>query len=131
MHTRVNTVIGYFREQSQAEGAIMDLMAANFTQKQIGFAGSQDSMTTERGVSGGLKSESLWDKIAAFFEGGDDRGTYRAREAKASDSYDYQAENFQGSLGTLGIPEEQARYFEYQLRSNERGALVTVQAPGR
>ncbi len=81
----------------------------------------------------GQKSESIWEKIAAFFEGRDEHSAASSenRAIQAGDDYDYDAENFRGSLGSLGIPEERARYFQYQLGGGEGGALLTVQAQGR
>jgi uncharacterized protein (TIGR02271 family) len=132
-----NIVIGYFREQSQAEKAISDLKNAGFTRDQIGFASPaqapEESRTIGGEAPGSQKSGSIWDKITAFFEGGDEHspGSLDNRAIEGNNSYDYEPENFRGSLGTLGIPEKRARYFEYQLGTNQAGALVTVQAQGR
>ncbi len=138
-NTVVNTVVGYFREPSQTEKAIDDLKNAGFSPDQIGFAshlplsyGAKSESGTITVEAAGQKSESIWDKIASFFEGRDEHSATSPenRALQTGDDYDYDPDNFRNSLGTLGIPEERARYFEYQLSTGEEGALLTVQAQG-
>lgn len=110
-----NTIIGYFRTRSQAEKTIEELRNAGFRSDQLGVASHSDS--TSGSTTAGQKTESLWDKIVHFFGGRTD--------------YDYNPDEFRGSLEYAGVTRDRARYFEYQLAHSDAGAIVTVSAPGR
>jgi stress response protein YsnF len=87
----------------------------------------------------GEKAGSTWQKIVNFFEGkSNDESTSRAATANRDDmsdrsygGYDYDREQFRGSLNQLNVPEQHSRYFTHQFGQGEEGALVTVSAAGR
>ncbi|MCU1239303.1 MAG: hypothetical protein JWO71_29 [Candidatus Acidoferrum typicum] len=114
-----NTVIGYFETRSQAEKTIEELTSAGFRSEQLGMATHSDATgaSTTGESTTGEKAESLWDKVVHFFGGRSD--------------YDYNPDDFRGSLEYAGVTKDRARYFEHQLAQGDEGALVTVSTPGR
>src|SRR5438445_2208096 len=118
-----NTVIGYFRNRSQAEKTIEELRNAQFRPEQLGMATSSEASGGSTGTYAGTgagastnrsagtkasggKSESLWDRIVHFFGG-------------KNDDEQYSSEDFRGSLEYAGVTQDRARYFEYQLAEGD------------
>jgi uncharacterized protein (TIGR02271 family) len=77
------------------------------------------------------KGDSVWDRIVKFFEGNENPGTASGTTTSGNPSNyecDYDPESFRGSLGSLGVSGERARYFESRLNNEKESALVTVNA---
>lgn len=168
--TRVSgTVVGYFENYPDAQEAVSRLKDAGFQANQIGLAartsdtnysGSSTSSTagstTGSKVSSaahevGAKTESMWDKVKNFFEGGDvepyadekRRGDLASREVtstgydNASTGYGYEdaysagSNDFRNTLSGMSVPEEHSRYFGHRFENSQNGAVVTVNAQGR
>ena len=142
---RPGTVVGLFRETAQAERAIRDLKAAGFTDNQIGVImqdrAEERRLATDTGtkagegaaagaVGGGVVGGVLGllagvgalaiPGIGPIIAGGALASTLAGAGIGAA------AGGLIGALIGMGIPEEDARYYETGLR--EGGILVTVDA---
>ncbi len=153
--TNRTAVTAYFHRRSDAEAAVSELEQNGFTHAQISLAvrpeydapGTQSS-SYSTGRDLGEKTGSMWGKIVNFFEGnktGDETTHPEAAGAtgtpatgyegqgttRANGGYDYNYDEFQGSLNGLNVPEEHAKYFGHHFSQGEEGAIVTVNAPDR
>ena len=142
------SVTGCFNRRSDAEAAVTALEDAGFKQSQISLAirpeygfGEVDSAYSA-GHKAGEKTAGMWGKVVNFFEGksAGESSTAPSRTSQGLDDadvdhvhgdYDYNYDEFQGSLTNLNVPEHQTRYFGHHFNQGEEGALVTVTAPGR
>lgn len=147
-HTNRDTVVGVFHSQSEAQQAIRELKAAGFSDSEIGVAshnkeGTYDEhMRTEEegnkagkgaavGATAGLGAGALWGlgivagalpAIGPVIAG----GALAAIVASAAGTA--VAGGILGALVGLGIPEEEAKYYQSEF---ERGrTVVTVEASG-
>lgn len=143
--TREGTVVGLFRDTNQAERAIRDLKAAGFADRQMGVLmqdqDEQRRLATDTGtkagegaatgaVSGGVLGGIVGllagvgalaiPGIGPIIAGGALASTLAGAGIGAA------AGGLIGALIGMGIPEEDARYYESGLR--EGGILVTVEA---
>lgn len=142
------TVVGLFRSQPQAERAIRDLKAAGFSDDQIGVImqdpDKQQRLSEDTGtkagegaatgaLSGGVVGGVLGllagvgalaiPGIGPIIAGGALASTLAGAGIGAA------AGGLIGALAGMGIPEEEARYYEAGVK--EGGILVTVAAAGR
>ena len=142
-------VTGYFERRSEAQAAVEALKEAGFKHSNISLAvrpeyGSGESSAYETGRSAGQKTESMWGKVVDFFEGKNQDEASRERDAgqtsgmrdgvtgeQGNGGYDYNYNDFQGSLEGVNVPEHHAKYFSHHFSQGEEGALVTVTAEGR
>jgi uncharacterized protein (TIGR02271 family) len=142
---RRGTVVGLFRDSAQAEGAIRDLKAAGFSDSQIGVL-MQDRAEERRlatdtgtkageGAAAGAVGGGVLGGIVGLLAGVGALaipgiGPVIAGGALASTlagaGIGAAAGGLIGALIGMGIPEEDARYYETGLR--EGGILVTVDA---
>jgi uncharacterized protein (TIGR02271 family) len=145
---REGTVVGLFRDHRQAELAIRELKAAGFTDNQIGVlmqdrdrqqkladsTGSKVSESAATGAIGGGVAGGVLGLLAGIgalaipgvgpiIAGGALASTLAGAGIGAA------AGGLLGALVGMGIPEEDARYFEEELRAG--GILVTVEAGSR
>lgn len=144
--TTRSTIVGVFRERSQAERAIEELHRAGFTDEQIGFVmrdGEHQTDTVHHegeshagdgAVGGMLAGAGLGGLVAAaasFLIPG--FGPVIAAGLFATilggAAVGAAAGGIVGALVGAGVPEEEARYYESEF--NEGRAIVTVRAEGR
>jgi hypothetical protein len=142
-----STVVGVFEKRTQAEGAIRDLQSAGFRDEQIGFIVRTNSAdeglpeTIEHGteaasgaaagaVSGGILggvigavASLLIPGLGPAIAGGILIATIGGVVIGAATGGIF------GALIGLGVPEEEARYYEGEFQSGH--TLVTVRADGR
>ena len=137
------TVVGYFDDQDRAERALNELRDAGFSSAHLGVAHRGYRASGSRtGSKAKNAAEGMWDKVRNFFEGGPEpyadertRGEMATREvttpdaASTSPSYDY--DDVHHSLTGMHVPEHRSHYFRNKFRSNQNGALVTVNAGDR
>lgn len=144
--TERSTLVGVFTDRTQAERAIADLQRAGFRNDQIGFiapdTGRTSTVTTDTGttdaaagavtgaVGGGVlggiigaAAALLVPGIGPVLAGGVLAATLGGAAIGAA------AGGILGALTGLGLPEEEARYYEGEFRSGR--ILVTVQPQGR
>jgi uncharacterized protein (TIGR02271 family) len=142
---RPGTVVGLFRDTAHAERAIRDLKAAGFTDRQIGVI--MQDRTEERRLAGDTGTKASEAATAGAVGGGvvggivgllagvgalviPGIGPIIAGGALASTlagaGIGAAAGGLIGALVGMGIPEEDARYYDTGLR--EGGILVTVEA---
>lgn len=139
------TVIGVFHSTREAQKAVRELMAAGFDDSQIGLAaqdqdGSYEEQTEGNkagkgaavGAATGLGAGTLWGlgiaagflpAIGPFIAG----GVLAAVAASAAGTA--AAGGVVGALIGLGIPEEEAKYYEGEF--NQGRTIVTVHAKER
>jgi uncharacterized protein (TIGR02271 family) len=148
--TTRTAVTAYFKRRSNAEAAIDELEQNGFTHAQISLAVRPEYGTTDTEGSSystghdlGQKTGSMWGKIVNFFEGkdaGNATTSTAGTPGAAYDStgtnsvhsgYDYNSDEFQGSLDQLNVSKDHARYFGHHFSQGEEGAIVTVNAPER
>jgi hypothetical protein len=140
MNTR-STVVGVFPDRMSAEDAINELRRAGFSEEQIGFAmrgetAPEGATTTEGGgaaagaitggVLGGIAgavAAGLIPGIGPLIAGGILAVTLGGAAAGAA------AGGLLGALSEMGVPEEEARYYQSEFESGR--ILVTVRADGR
>lgn len=143
-----NTVVGLFQDQPSAERAIKRLMAAGFTEQQIGVAvkdrDRQESLTESTGtqaaedatkgaVGGGVVGGVIGllagvgalaiPGVGPIIAGGALASTLAGAGIGAA------AGGLIGALVGMGVPEEEAKHFERGFQQG--GILVTVQAGDR
>lgn len=147
LDTSAGTIAGFFEDHADAHRAVSALKDAGFTSAHIGVAHREDSSSTARGkVSGaahatGEKAEGMWDKVKSFFDGntaepyGDERqkGDLATREITQGNEGNsgYDSSDLHGTMSGLAVPDDQARYFSHRFAGSDKGAVVTVSAPGR
>jgi uncharacterized protein (TIGR02271 family) len=144
------TVIAVFDDRTEAQRAIGELKRAGFTEKEIGVttrdgdsgdgklaraAGKGDTHAAEgaaAGVAAGAGVGALWGlgilagvlpAIGPAIAGGTLAAILSSAAAGAATA------GVAGALIGLGIPEEEARYYDQEFRAGR--TVVTVQAPGR
>lgn len=141
------TVVGVFTTRANAENAISDLHTRGFTDDQIGFIArdtnsvDQTAATTETeiptgeraavgaasgGVVGGLLGAAaslLIPGLGPAIAGGILAATLGGIAIGAA------AGGIIGALTHVGVPEEEARYYQSEFEAGR--TLVTVDAPGR
>ncbi len=144
--TQHSAVVGVFTTRAQAENAINDLHSLGFTEEQIGYV-ARDAGTTEGdiaptadasfersattgavsgGVLGGILGAAASLLIPGFgpaIAGGILAATLGGAAIGAA------AGGLMGALTQMGVPEEDARYYQGEFESGR--LLVTVHAPGR
>ncbi len=140
--TDPETVVAVFHSHSEAQAAVRDLKAAGFTDEQIGVAakdldgshqehteGNMAGKVATAGAVGGLGAGALWGlgivagvlpAIGPVIAG----GALAAIAASAAGTA--AAGGLIGALIGLGIPEEEAEYYESELNSGR--TVVTVKA---
>ncbi|KAA1261164.1 Stress response protein YsnF [Rubripirellula obstinata] len=143
-HTNRETVVGVFHSHAEAQKAVRDLKNAGFTEEQIGIAakdhdGSYGKQTKTEGnhaaegatagAVGGLGAGALWGlgivagalpAVGPVIAG----GALAAVAASAAGTA--AAGGLIGALVGLGIPEEEAEYYESEF--NRGRTVVTVKA---
>jgi uncharacterized protein (TIGR02271 family) len=143
------TVIGIFDDRTQAQRAIADLKRAGFTESEIGVttrdAESKEGKITHdtgkethaaegavAGVAAGAGVGALWGlgilagvlpAIGPAIAGGTLAAILSSAAAGAATA------GIAGALIGLGIPEEEAKYYDQEFRAGR--TLVTVEARGR
>jgi hypothetical protein len=144
---RSATVVGSFRDSLEARSAVSALLAAGFTESQIGVTAlnSSGKVTTDTaegdsyaaegaasGVAAGAGVGALWGigivsgllpAIGPAIAGGTLAAVLSSAAAGAA------AAGVAGTLVGLGIPKDEAEYYEAELRSGR--TIVTVQATSR
>ena len=141
-NTQRETVVGVFHSHAEAQKAVRDLKDAGFTDEQIGIAShdkegtyqeqTEGNMAEEGAVAGaatGLGAGALWGlgivagvlpAIGPVIAG----GALAAIAASAAGTA--AAGGLIGALVGLGIPEEEANYYDEQFKSGR--TIVTVKA---
>lgn len=141
------TVVGVFADRSQAQQALSELRRAGFRDDQLGLMASgdseygttatdpSDSYAAEGGATGlaaGAGIGALWGlgiaagvlpAIGPAIAGGTLAAILSSAAAGAA------AAGLAGTLIGLGIPKEEAEYYESELRAGR--IILTVQADGR
>jgi uncharacterized protein (TIGR02271 family) len=141
-----STVVGVFRDRDKAEDAIDELHSKGFSDADIGFAmrggeGAEGATTTDTGSQAGTGA------ITGIVAGAGVGGVIAAAAAMLIPGFGpvvaggilatvlggaaigAAAGGILGALVGMGIPEEEARYYENEF--NQGGILVTVKAGGR
>jgi uncharacterized protein (TIGR02271 family) len=141
-----STVVGVFENRDDAERAVDDLRSAGFTANEIGFAGhgegqKQEGVSEDKaenfatgaaagiipgGVIGGVigaVATGLIPGIGPIISAGILTGVLGGAAAGAATG------GIIGGLTGLGVPEDEAKYYEGEFKSGR--TLVTVKAEGR
>jgi hypothetical protein len=144
--TRHNTVVGVFEDRRAAQHAVAELQQVGFRDDQIGIVsrnveapageksetGSRWEEGAAAGVAAGAGLGALWGlgivagvlpAVGPAIAGGI-LGAVLTSAAGGAATF-----GVLGALIGLGIPEEEARYYEGEFHAGR--TLVTVQAPGR
>lgn len=141
-NTQRETIVGVFHSHAEAQKAVRELKAAGFTEEQIGIAANdkegtfkeqtEGNMAEEGAVAGaatGLGAGALWGlgivagvlpAIGPVIAG----GALAAIAASAAGTA--AAGGLIGALVGLGIPEEEAAYYDEQFKHGR--TIVTVKA---
>ena len=137
-----STVVGVFADQAQAERAIGALEQAGFTDQQLGFVRRGEKTST-----GGEVSETLKNVVPGVAAGGVLGGIVGAAAALVipglgpaiaggilaatlgGAAIGAAAGGIIGALTNLGVPEEEARYYQGELEAGR--TLVIVRAANR
>lgn len=145
--TERSTAVGVFTERSQAERAITELHHAGFSDDQIGFVARNGDKLAESMGKGDSRAETVAGAATGAVSGGIIGGVAGAAAsllipglgpaiaggilaaALGGAALGAAAGGFAGALATMGVPEEEARYYESQLNSGR--VILTVDAPGR
>jgi hypothetical protein len=145
------TVVGVFRDRDAARSAVTELRRLGFPEDQIGVISRDPSVSEVSGETAtGTVDESKWEEgaatgvaagagVGALWALGIAAGVLPAvgpiiaggllASVLASAAGGAAIAGIAGALIGLGIPEEEARYYEGELTSGR--TLVTVRAPGR
>jgi hypothetical protein len=145
------TVVGVFQDREAARAAVNELRRLGFTEDQIGIIGrTTDSHTVAGETATGMAETTKWEEgaatgiaagagIGALWALGIAAGVLPAigpiiaggllASVLASAAGGAAVAGVVGALIGLGIPEEEARYYETELTSGR--TIVTVRAPGR
>ena len=140
------TVVGVFEDYAVAERAIDELRRAGFNDDQIGYV-VRDNRDTTGTVTGGQKTLAGEGAATGAISGGVVGGVLGAAAALLIPGFGpaiaggilattlggaaigAAAGGILGALAGMGIPEEEARYYQSAFEGGR--LLVTVQAPGR
>lgn len=133
--TAANTITGYFDNRSDAERAITALKDAGFTSAHIGVAHKNND--TDNDGDG----ESMWGKVKDFFGAGDpvepyadeqQRGDLASRTITSPNlNNDAYSDDFGATMRGMSVDEDRSKYMSHRFTNSEKGAVVTVSAPGR
>ncbi len=141
-----STVVGVFEDRAAAERAIDELRRAGFNDDQIGYVVRDNRGTTDT-VTGGQKTLAGEGAATGAISGGVVGGVLGAAAALLIPGFGpaiaggilattlggaaigAAAGGILGALVGMGIPEEEARYYQGAFEAGR--VLVTVQAPGR
>jgi hypothetical protein len=145
MATQRNVVVAVFEDRQKAQRAIDELRLAGFREEQIGVAGRhpefpsdayQGETYAEEGAAAGVLSGAavggLWGigiaagllpAIGPVIAGGTLAAIFASAATGAA------VAGVAGALIGMGIPEEEARYYEGEFKAGR--TVVTVQADGR
>jgi hypothetical protein len=145
------TVVGVFLDREAARSAVNELRRLGFTEDQIGLlTRTTDSGTVAGETATGMAEPTKWEEgaatgiaagagVGALWALGIAAGVLPAigpviaggllASVLASAAGGAVIAGVVGALIGLGIPEEEARYYESELTSGR--TLVTVRAPGR
>ena len=149
MATMLKTVVGVFHSQDKADAAVLDLNAAGFSYEQIGVVARSDvdsgdwSDPTNRDASaaeeGAVAGAAVGAGVGGLWALGIAAGFIPAigpvvaggilASLLASAALGAATGGLIGALVGLGIPEEDAQYYEEEFRSGR--ILVTVRAGNR
>jgi hypothetical protein len=142
MRTERETVVGIFDNRTDAERAIEELRRAGFTDDHIGFAmkGTEadlrqgESKDGEGALGGAVTGGAIGGVLGAVAAGlipgvGPVIATGILAATVGGAAAGAAAGGLIGALVGMGIPEEEARYYDEQFRQGR--AIVTVTAPGR
>lgn len=138
-------VVGVFRDRNDADRAVQELQRASFRDDQIGFAmrdepGAEDTLASAESAAGesaatgmltgglfggliGAAASGLLPGIGPVIAGGILASVLGGVAIGAA------AGGVLGALIGIGIPEEEARYYESELHAGK--TLVTVKTEGR
>ena len=147
--SRRSTVVGMFDDPARAQMAVRELMDAGFTEDQVGVVthdrsqtiraesaadrGSKVAEGAAAGAAAGAGAGALWalgimagvlNPIGPVIVGGGWLASILLSAAGGA-----AAVGIVGALIGLGIPEEEARYYEGELKAGR--TMVTVRADGR
>jgi hypothetical protein len=145
-HNDRQGLVGVFSDRGQAEKAVEDLRRAGFREDQIGYTwrnenkGSTGTTDTDAGniaggaatgaISGGILGGLIGAATALLIPGvGPVLAGGILASALGGAAIGAAAGGLLGALMGLGIPEEEARYYETEFQSGN--TLVTVKAEGR
>ena len=140
------TVVGVFTERAHAEQALNELRHEGFTDEQIGFVAR--NVTIENTSNGELKTESSSTGAAVGAVGGGVVGGVLGAAVAllipgfgpaiaggvlvatvGAAAFGAVAGGFTGALTAIGVPDEEAHYYQGELATGR--VIVTVNAPGR
>ena len=145
--TERSTAVGVFTDRTQAERAIEELHRAGFNDDQIGFVTRTNDRTTDSTVTGEPRAETVTGVATGAVSGGVIGGVVGAAisllipglgpalaggilaATLGGAVLGAAAGGLVGALATMGVPEEEARYYEGELGAGRM--IVTVNAPGR
>jgi hypothetical protein len=142
-----STVVGVFKERDEAERALAALQSAGFDDDQVGFAmrGGNPNDNTTMTTDGGSKAGE--GAVGGLLAGAGIGGVIAAAAALLIPGFGpviaggvlatvlggvaigAAAGGILGALTGMGVPEDEARYYESEF--NEGRVLVTVRAAGR
>lgn len=143
--TERSTAVGVFTDRAQADAAVEELRRAGFTDAQIGFV--RRSPVEDNALDGSGESSSAATAATGAVGGGVVGGVIGAMTALlipgigpavaggillttlGGAAIGAVAGGFVGSLVHMGVPENEALYYQQQLEKGR--TLVTVHAPGR
>jgi hypothetical protein len=144
------TVVGVFHDREAARKAVEELRRAGFREDQIGVVSRDVAATTMTGEAYGSGTSSAWEEgaatgaaagagVGALWALGIAAGVLPPlgpviaggllASVLASAAGGAAVAGVVGALIGLGIPEEEAKYYDNEFQSGR--TLVTVQAPGR
>ena len=145
MQTERSTAVGVFQNRADAERAVEELRRGGFTDDQIGFV--TQGKTRESVESSERGSNAGGGAVAGMATGAGIGGLVAAAASLAIPGFGpvvaagilatvlggaaigAAAGGILGALVGLGVPEEEARYYEEEFKSGR--TLVTVKATGR
>lgn len=142
--TKNSTVVGVFQDEKRAEDAVRALRQAGFREDQISVVGRRDGQTAGEtegsyvgtgaatGAAAGAGIAALWSLGATFGVLpviGPILAAGPIAVALISAAGGAVAGGVVGALVGMGIPEEEAKYYEGELHAGR--VLVTVRADGR
>jgi uncharacterized protein (TIGR02271 family) len=149
--TATQVVVGLFKNANDAHQAVTQLRAQGFSPGQIGaaFRGREPDSYLDPNDAGAVSAgtvhherENWWEKVKDAFRSDDSVERRRESRAAADDTnfvpetysrgdyeYDFENDDFQGSLAGTGIPSHRAAYLTRSLEPG--GAIVTVHDANR
>lgn len=145
--TERSTAVGVFTDRVQAERAIEELHRAGFDDEQIGFVARNGERMVDNVGNSDSRAETVTGAATGAVSGGIIGGIAGAAAsllipglgpaiaggmlaaALGGAVLGAAAGGFAGALATMGVPEEEARYYESQLGAGR--VILTVNASGR